>query len=95
MVINHVVLGISENSEIILKSFGNETLLFHPASGDTLLLSPTAVPLIQCLRDGPVEKQKLFEKVAEKLDFDIDESFLSHMDEVLSGLIKRDIVAKQ
>ena len=89
------ILHIPNCLEIILKSFGNETLLFHSGSGDTLLLSPTAVPLIQRLQEGALEKQSLFEYVAEKLNYEVDESFLSHMEEVLSGLMKRDIVATQ
>lgn len=70
-------------------------MLFHSASGDTLLLAPTAVPLITLLQQGPIAKKKLFEHVAEKLNYEVDDSFLTHMDEVLSGLIKRDIVAVQ
>ena len=70
-------------------------LLFHIASGDTLLLAPTAVPLIERLRKGPLDKNQLFEHVAEMLNFEIDESYLNHMDEVLSGLISRDIVVQQ
>lgn len=95
MTIYQVVLSIPANAELILKSFGNETLLYHSASGDTLLLSSTAVPLVARLQQGPLEKQALFEYAAEELNFELDESFISHMDEVLSGLMKRDIVAQQ
>lgn len=89
------VLHISSGSDLILKSFGNETLLFHSASGDTLLLSPAAVPLVARLQQGPLEQQALFEHVAVELNYEVDEDFLSHMEEVLSGLMKRDIVAAQ
>jgi PqqD family protein of HPr-rel-A system len=90
-----VLLYIPNDFELILKSFGNETLLFHSASGDTLLLGPTAVPLVNRLKDGPLEQQALFEYVADELNYEVDEDFLNHMEEVLSGLIKRDIVAAQ
>jgi len=95
MVIDTNILHISADAELLLRSFGNETLLFHSASGDTLLLSPTAVPLVTRLQQGPLEKQVLFEYVAEELNFELDKSFISHMDGVLSGLMKRDIVVEQ
>lgn len=88
-------LYIPPDFELILKSYGNETLLFHSASGDTLLLGPTAVPLVQRLRQGPLDKQPLFDHVAEELNYEVDDEFISHMEEVLSGLMKRDIVAAQ
>ena len=78
-----------------MKTFGNETLLFHSASGDTLLLAPTAVPLITRLQQGSLDKQQLFDYVAEELNYEVEDSFLTHMEEVLSGLMKRDIVAAQ
>lgn len=70
-------------------------MLFHSSSGDTLLLSPTAAPLVARLQLGPLEQQALFEHVAAELNYEVDDSFLAHMDEVLSGLMKRDIVASQ
>ena len=90
-----MLLYIPDDFKLILKSFGNETLLFHSASGDTLLLSPSAAPLVTRLQQGPLEQQVLFEYVAQELNYEVDESFLGHMDEVLSGLMKRDIVAAQ
>jgi len=95
MVMATNILHISADSELLLRSFGNETLLFHSASGDTLLLSPIAVPLVTRLQQGPLEKQALFEFVAEELNFELEKSFISHMERVLSGLVKRDIVAIQ
>ncbi|MCB1664106.1 MAG: hypothetical protein H6995_05575 [Pseudomonadales bacterium] len=95
LIIHQVFLHIPSGTELILKSFGNETLLFHTASGDTLLLNPTAVPLIQNLLERPLEKQFLFEHVAEVLNYEVDESYLSHMELVLAELIKRDIVVAQ
>jgi len=92
---NQTVLHLPADSELILRSFGKETLLFHSASGDTLLLNSSAVPLINRLREGAIGKQSLFELVADDLNFEVDESFLTHMEEVLSGLMKRDIVAAQ
>ena len=93
--LNHSVLHLSADSELILKSFGNETLLFHPASGDTLLLNPSAVPLIHYLREGAIDKQSLFERVADDLNYEVDVDFLNHMEEILSDLMKRDIVASR
>ncbi|MEZ5524672.1 MAG: HPr-rel-A system PqqD family peptide chaperone [Pseudomonadales bacterium] len=90
-----MLLHIPQTFSLILKSYGNETLLYHPASGDTLLLSPSAVPVITRLQEGPLEKERLIEHVAEVLNYEVDESFLAHMEEVLSGLVKRDIVAAE
>jgi hypothetical protein len=93
--LNHTVVHLTAYSELILKSFGKETLLFHSASGDTLLLNPSAVPMINYLREGARDKQSLFELVASDLNYEVDVNFLNHMEEVLSGLIKRDIVASR
>lgn len=78
-----------------LVTFGNETLLFHSVTGDTLLISPAAEPLIKRLLQGALQKDTLFQHVADELNFEVDESFLSYMDEVLSDLVNRDIVAIQ
>lgn len=88
-------LYIPEDFSLILKSYGNETLLFHSASGDTLLLNPTAVPIISRLQQGALEKDVLFAHVAEELDYELDDCLSDHLEEVLSGLLKRDIVATQ
>ena len=90
-----MLLHIPDDFKLILKSFGNETLLFHSASGDTLLLSPSAVPLVTRLQQGPLEQQVLFEYVAQALNYEVDESFLGHIEGVLAGLMERDIVATQ
>lgn len=92
---NSSVLYIPSECKLTLKTFGNETLLFHFLSGDTLLLSPTAVPIIVRLQGGSLEKQSLFEHVAEELNYELDESFIVHLEDVLSELMKRDIVATQ
>lgn len=93
--VKQTMLQISTESGVKLKSFGNETLLFHSASGDTLLLSPVAVPMIQHLQEGPVEKEDLFNYLADTLNYELDGSFVMHMEEILLGLFERDIVVAQ
>ena len=78
-----------------LRSFGNETLLFHAASGNTLLLNPIAVELIEILLQATRGKETLLEILSERLDYVLDEDFKAHVDSVLSELIKQEIIAEQ
>lgn len=80
---------------IQLKSFGTETILYHPGTGDTILLHPHAAILIQLLQaaaPSALPVRDLIHKLAEREAFELDNELSDHVLSLLGKLYQQEIV---
>ena len=86
--------SVSIFSEVQLRLYGDEAILFHAGTGDTLLLHPHAVSLIQLLKktDSPVIVDDAIHAVAEAQDFELDEHFSKHILSLVHELARQEVI---
>jgi PqqD family protein of HPr-rel-A system len=82
------------DTQLIRRAWDDEVVVYHPESGDTHLLNPAAVEMLQVLEQGPASAQALSEHVATRFDVPLDEKLRDQVEETLSGLGRVGLVAK-
>jgi PqqD family protein of HPr-rel-A system len=76
------------------RDWDDEVVIYHPESGDTHLLNPAAVEMLQVLEQGPAGTKALSEHIATRFNVPLDEKLRDQVEEALSGLGKVGLVEK-
>jgi PqqD family protein of HPr-rel-A system len=63
-----------------------ESVVFHPASGDTHLLNPVAAEALHVLQQGPLDAGALARSVASRLDLEADGELAEKVGRLLDEL---------
>ena len=65
---------VKDKVELLWHSWGDDHVVFHPASGDTFLMDLVACTCIRCMQRHPFDVPSLSIEIARQLDVDADES---------------------
>ncbi|MBX3438069.1 MAG: HPr-rel-A system PqqD family peptide chaperone [Planctomycetaceae bacterium] len=81
--------------DLLWRTWGTDSLLFDPRSGDTHLLDEVARNGLLCLQEEPLHAGQLAQRLSEWLDLDLDDELRQYVDVLLrrffdAGLIESD-----
>jgi PqqD family protein of HPr-rel-A system len=71
---------------LIERSWGAESIVFNPASGNTHLLKPIAAKILALLREQPSSATALSERLAAEMQVESDAEILQRVEIVLRTL---------
>ena len=78
-----------------IQSWGQESVVYHPQSGDTHLLDVAAAHIIQSLSKNKCDTATLCAGLASQLDVDINGDFEAYVDELLVELTSLSLIERE
>jgi PqqD family protein of HPr-rel-A system len=82
------------DTQLIQRDWDDEVVIYHPESGDTHLLNPAAVEMLQVLEQGPASAKALGEHIASRFNVPLDGKLRDQVEETLAGLSRVGLVEK-
>jgi len=81
--------------DIRLDQFESQSaVLFHCASGNTHLLDLFGACLVRFLQQGAMQQSELVFRVAESLNFELEEALQVHLETTLDSLQRLEVIEK-
>jgi PqqD family protein of HPr-rel-A system len=81
-----------EDFEILWRSWGDETVLFHAGSGDIHILNSISTEAIKILRNNLFTSTQLAKRVAISLNLPANTDLFSHMTQLVNTLDKMGLI---
>lgn len=77
---------------LLSHTWGDETVIFDPESGDTHLLNTASFGIVERLSSDPETIEQLASRVATSLDLPLDEQLRTYIEELLLDLAEIGLV---
>jgi PqqD family protein of HPr-rel-A system len=74
------------STEIDIRTWDGEHVIYHAASGNTHLLGAEAAEILLLLRQAPAEENAIAHHIAQRMQVDVDQDFLLQVRDMLSAL---------